>query len=881
MSRVAGQLLRWMIVLGAIGGAVGLSLAIWINSQLPPLDNLSAYEPALITQVYDRQGKLLTEFAAERRIIVPLDDMPDVLKNAFLAAEDHNFYDHFGIEPLGILRAAWKNLLAGRTVQGASTITQQVARSFFLTQARTYIRKIREIFLALKLERNLSKDEILFLYLNQIYLGRGAYGVGAAAQMYFGKAPADLTLAESAIIAGLPPAPTRYAPHVSPEKARLRQVYVLDRMLETGVIGRADHATALAEGVAVMRWNSPFWLSPYASEAIRGWLLERFPEDAVMRGGLKVYTTIDKDGTAAAEEAVRRGLEALDKRQGYRGPITTLASAEVPGRIAEIREELTARRIEHLSGGVIRWVAPDDWTPPVHASAGPVTDGTMVNEPFPGVVTAISKDQYAWVDFGIGVGRLPAIGMLWARKLDPDVAAGAEIINHPRERLQVGDVIQVKRLTAEDITASMMPQWVKDKALEKLAKIQEMPGPLLLALEQRPRVQAALASILPDTGEILAVVGGYSYSDSQFNRALQALRQPGSAFKPIVYSLALDSGYTPASVLIETPVIYQDVEREYRWKPKNYEDKFFGPMTIVDALTHSRNLVTIQLVRRMGISRIIQRAQDLGIESALPSDLSMALGSGVVYPVEILRPYAAFANGGLRPELSLVREVWDATGTPVYQYFPPVTDAPAIPFAPFTLAPPPAPADVPFGLRSIDPVAAPELDGFPRVLSEETAYQMTYLLRNVVERGTGWRARALGRPTAGKTGTTDDNIDSWFVGYTSQVATSVWVGFDQLQPLGKYETGSRAAIPIWLEYMQAIHKGLPYRDFPGPEAIIYRNIDAKTGKLATPLSEKVLPAVPFREGTEPDVQRARPSDPQNAADLFFKTDDFIHNTEDW
>lgn len=864
--------MRAIVAFALLGLIAGIVLIALIEASLPPLDTLGNYEPALITRVYDRNGVLITEFAEERRRIVPLEAMPRHLLEAFLAAEDDNFYDHFGVEPLAILRAALANFLAGRTVQGASTITQQVARSFFLTQKRTITRKLREILLALKLERNLSKDEILFLYLNQIYLGRGAYGVAAAAEMYFGKELAQLTLAESAVLAGLPPAPSTYAPHVAPEKARARQMYVLGRLRRLGWIDAEAYAAAVSEPVAIYRWEAPFWRAPYVSEAVRTWLLERFDATTVMRGGLQVYTSIDLERTQAAAAAVRNGLIAHDRRQGYRGPVTHLATEAAR---AAWRTQAAAKLLDRLNtelrGGVIAYVGPATADARIPDAYGkPATALIGMDMVFPGLVTGFhDARRVAWVDFGLGTAQLPEIGMVWARQPDPDVDTNTEIVRHPRERLRVGDVIELRRLRLNDDA----PEWMREREQALRRDLGQDGAPLLAELWQEPEAQAALVSVLPQSGEIVAMVGGYDYASSQFNRALMAARQPGSAFKPIVYSLALDRGFTPASILIDTPLVYQDVEREYRWKPKNYEGKFYGPMTLTDALTHSRNVVTIQLARELGITAIQERARALGIASELPNDLSLALGSGVVTPVELVRPYATFANAGYRPEIVLVREVWDATGKPVYQYFPPVTREPALRFSPFVAAPPPAVGDVPFKLRAVEPVSAPELVAFPQVLSPETAYQMTYLLRNVVERGTGWRARVLGRPTAGKTGTTDDNIDSWFAGFTADLATVVWVGYDQLRSLGKYETGSRAAAPIWTEYMLAAQRGLPVRDFEVPPGIVMRRIDAEKGTLATPLSKKVL-LMPFREGTEPGASGAQePS--------LLDTSDWLHSPDDW
>lgn len=853
----------------AAGVLVVLGILLWFNAQLPPLDTLKAYEPALITKVFDRHGELITEYAAERREIVELTEMPPHLLDAFVAAEDDKFYRHFGIDPIGIMRAVWKALMAGEIRQGASTITQQVARSFFLSQKREISRKIKEILLAFKLELNLSKDEILFLYLNQIYLGRGAYGVGSAAEVYFGVKPAELTVAQASMIAGLPPAPSRYAPHIAPDKARTRQLYVLNRMLETGRLSAEAAEAARNERVGIVEWIAPSWNAPWVDSFVRQWLFERFPEDAVLSGGLRVYTTFDLGATRRAEQALRTGLEDLDKRQGYRGPITAVAQTEwsaLTERFALAVSEKVERRTQ---GRVIDWIGPAATSA---AAPLPVTAILQPEDLFAGLVTGFDrKNKLAWVDFGLGVGRLAAEGMAWAREPDPDFYPTTSIlVADPAARLKRGSHILVRKYAPAYIDRLDLNETARKNVKDRLDTMAADGGPLVMLLEQTPLVQGAIVSILPQSGEVIAMVGGYDFSASQFNRAVQAKRQPGSAFKPVVYSAALDAGLTPASILIDSPVVYQDVEREFRWKPKNYENKFYGPMTLVDALTYSRNLVTIQLVRDIGIDRIRDRAVALGIETELPRDLSMALGSGVVTPLEMTLPYATFANLGRRPQAVFVREVWDATGNSVYSYLPPTTDRVAIRFSPFEKAPLQGKRDVPFGLRAVGAVYADAPTAYPQAISPETAYQMTYLLRNVVERGTGWRSRAIGQPAAGKTGTTDDNIDSWFSGYTCDVATSVWVGFDQLQPLGRIETGSRAANPIWVDFMKEIKKNQPICEFAIPDGIVFRDIDAETGRPAQPWTSNKVLLMPFRKDQVGGLAERIRGDSEGAHDFMQK-----------
>jgi len=554
------RLKPWLYGVGFVGLVCGVLLGaylLWLYQQLPPLTNLSEYEPALITRVYDRHGALITEISEERRVIVPVERLPQHVIRAFLAAEDDNFYHHWGVEPLAILRAAWKNFVAGGVRQGASTITQQVAKTFFLTPERRLVRKIKELFLALRLERNFSKNEILFLYLNQIYFGRGAYGIGAAAEMYFDTHAWDLDVAEAAMLAGLPKAPSRYAPHVAPELARERQLYVLERMEQTGWLTAAEAQTWRAERTDIHRWESPFWQATYAAAAVRNWLLLRFDEETVKRGGLRVYTTFDLEALKAAEEAVRKGLRALDRRQGYRGPVTSLRGARAVTWQTERQVEFWTE-MDHERHPTTMHTVPV--SPTVRPQ--PVTRYVPEDWDFPAMVTGFTKDgRDAWVDFGPGMGRVPVEAMRWAREPDPEVAAGVETVAAAADVLKLGDVIRVARVDLDEIEADEDRQAMENR-LEAAAAAPARPGTLPLQLEQIPEVEGALVSVIPETGEVIALVGGYDFRRSQFNRALQARRQPGSAFKPIVYAAALEHGYTPASILVDTPIVYEDLEAE-------------------------------------------------------------------------------------------------------------------------------------------------------------------------------------------------------------------------------------------------------------------------------------------------------------------------------
>lgn len=747
-----------------------------VTRNLPRISSLNDYEPSIITTLYSADKTPIAEYCLERRIVVPLERIPERLVQAFVAAEDSRFFEHQGIDYLGILRALWKNIRAGGIVQGGSTITQQVTRSLLLSPERSLTRKIREAILAYRIDKHLSKEEILYLYLNQIYLGHGAYGVEAAAQNYFRKHVEELNLAECAMLAGLPRAPSAYSPYSHPQRARERQIYVLKRMVEDGYIISEQATEALATPLEIKErqdWNLAD--VPYFAEHVRRYLEEKYGEETLYRGGLQVYTTVDLEFQRAAQEALRRGLRELDKRQGYRGPLGHLAPEEIEGFFKDLESNRNGEPLE--SGDIVR-----------------------------GVVVAVSSGKKTVkVRLPQAMGTLPLEHMSWAREPDPEVAAGAVKVKDPAEVLQVGDVIQV-RLLKGDHGAT---EW-------------------LVALEQEPEVQGALLCMENGTGRVKAMLGGYDFQKSQFNRAVQSCRQPGSAFKPIIYAAALDKGYTPATTIIDSPIIYSDEEMDWKWKPKNYKERFYGPTLFRTALIQSRNVVTIKIVRDIGIDYVIDYARRLGIDSPLSRDLSLALGSSGVSLLELTNAYSVFANQGELVTPIFITKVMDRHGN----------------------------------------VLEENRTQKERVLDKETSYIMTHLLQEVVKYGTGWRARALGREAAGKTGTTNNQQDAWFIGYTPSYVTGVWVGFDDGRQLGKYETGSRAACPVWTMFNQDILKGRPVQVFPVPEKVVFAKIDAKTGLLARAGdNEAVFEA--FKEGMAP-TRTARETAP--AVDQFFKAD---------
>ncbi len=731
----------------------------YVSSTLPDVKTLSDYKPPLITRIYADDGTVIAEYSRERRILVPFEKIPKTLVQAFVAAEDASFFKHQGIDFVSIGRAALKNLKAGGIAQGGSTITQQVAKKLLLTSERTFTRKFKEAILAWRMEQALTKQEILYLYLNQIYLGHRAYGVEAAAENYFDKNVDELTLAESAILAGLPQAPSRYSPYRHYARAMERQKYVLGRMVEEGFITPEERDQAAAEKVVIKpRLNHLLDVTAYFNEQVRRYLEERFGEDMLYTGGLQVETSINLEMQDVARQAVKNNLRAHDKRQGYRGVTAVLSETE--------QQEFLAGQAEQFS-------------------EEPLVEGAFSQA----LVTGIADDHLT-CRIGDKTGLISIKDSKWAAPIE----VTSEPVEEPtgnaekgkKTIMPVGSVIEVK---------------VLDASVE----------PLLLALEQEPEAQAALVAIDPFTGEIKAMVGGYDFSKSQFNRAIQAQRLPGSAIKPLIYAAALDRGYTPASIILDTPLIYENKKVQTgeieEWKPKNYEEKFYGPTTFRQALAHSRNVVTIKILEDIGINYAANYIEKLGIETPLQRDLSMALGSTAVTPLEMLTAYTVFANGGVLIPPTYITRIKDRNGRILESIDP---------------------ADFATGMA-----ADQRLIRKPprRVISPETAYLITNIMESVVQEGTGWRAKAIGRPSAGKTGTTNDLKDAWYIGFIPQLACVSWVGYDQERPLGKSETGSRAAAPAWVAFMKEAAKQYPVEQFRVPDTIEFRPIDTKTGLL--------------------------------------------------
>ena len=773
------MVLGLMALIAAVGGYQ------YISQDLPKINSLMDYRPPIITTVYAEDGRRIGEFFKERRIVIPLGEVPPLLVKAFIAAEDSRFFQHQGIDPFSILRAALKNLEAGTIKQGGSTITQQVTRSFLLTPEKSYIRKIKEVILSYRIEKAFTKEEILFLYLNQIYLGHGAYGVQAAAENYFAKSVRELNLAECAVLAGLPQAPTRYSPFRHPEQARARQIYVLNRMVEEGFITREQADEALSVKLDIKpRRNIYVEQVPYYTEHVRRYVEGKYGADALYNQGLQIHTAVSIEFQKIAEQEVNKGLIEIDKRQGYRGPLKSITASEIDAFLQEQAADLESSPL-----------LPDRITQAVV---------TQVNDQAKTVAVRIGKDS----------GILTLAEMAWARKPNPDLAHYEAKIRQPSMALKPGDVVLVK---------------IKDPR-------KNLQDPWHVTLEQEPLVQGAVLCLETETGLVKAMVGGRDFNETQFNRAIQSRRQPGSSFKPIIYAAALDrkfsdpkKAYTPATMIIDSAVVFEDRKGEQSWKPKNYKETFYGPTLLREALAQSRNVVTVKILQDIGVDYTIEYARKLGITAELTRTLSLALGASGVSLFELTRAYSVFANQGFLIEPVFVLKITDRGGN----------------------------------------VLEEAVSERRKVIEKDTAFIMTNLMESVVQHGTGQRIKALGRPAAGKTGTTNDMYDAWYIGYTPEYITGVWVGFDTEAPLGKTETGAVAASPIWLGFMKQVLANESVKTFQPPDGVIFAKIDAETGLLPVTETRKTIFEC-FKEGTVPSDFSKRPGEVKETEDFFKK-----------
>jgi len=788
-------------------------LYVALAPQLPSIETLKDVQLQVPLRVYTRDNLLLAEFGEKRRSPLKFEEAPDMMVKAILAAEDDRFFQHPGVDYQGIIRATLHLLKTGQKGQGGSTITMQVARNFFLTREKTYLRKINEIFLALKIERELSKQEILELYLNKIYLGNRAYGVGAAAQVYYDKKIQELRPDQFAMIAGLPKAPSKYNPIANLTRATQRRDYVLGRMRDLGYLSNEIYEIAIntQDDAKVHRLRLGLE-APYVAEMVRADMVARFGNQAYTMG-YKVYTSIDSRLQQAASSALVTNLLNYDRRHGYRG-VTQRLDDERLLDVAVVSEMLgDIRTINDLQAAVVMNVLPQS------------AEVLLAN----GELIQLEWDALKWARPALAKGRV-----------GPAPTQASQILSR-------GDVIRIKRNNES--------KWL---------------------LSQLPEVAGGLVSLDPEDGAIVALAGGFDFYSSKFNRVTQAARQPGSNFKPFVYSAALNSGYTPASLINDAPVVFDDPGLESTWRPENYSGKFFGPTRLRVALTKSRNLVSIRLLRQVGIKRAISYIKNFGFDtSKLQADLSLALGSSNYTPLEVVTGYAVLANGGYQVEPYFIDRIESSNGETLFEANPLTVcreceeDTPALVEATND-------SQIPeVGMENYQQAISEENTAVvledrperiaPRSISPQVHYQMTSILRDVVKRGTGRRALSLGRKDlAGKTGTTNDQRDAWFSGYNASAVTSAWVGFDDNRPLGARETGARAALPMWIAYMAEALKGVRETPLVQPEDMITVRIDPETGLLANETQSNAIFET-FRSEYVPKQKALVQADPQSEA----------------
>ncbi len=767
----------------------GVLLFLYYSRSLPDFTSLKERNLNVYSIVYSEEDEVVGKFLMDNRIPIAYEQVPKQLVNAFIAAEDAEFFQHKGVDYKGILRAILKNLLAGRIVQGGSTITQQVTKTFFLTPKRSLLRKLKEVAYAFGLERDFSKEEILTLYLNNIYLGNGAYGVEAAAESYFNKRIEQLNLAEMAMMAGLVKAPSRYSPVNNFNRAKDRQAYVLTRMTELGFVSQEQREKALRVPLRIQsRESAYFSKAPYFTEFIRHQVERKYGKEKVYQEGLRIYTTLDLSFQRVAQKSVEMGLRKLDKRRGFRGPLHILSEKEVKELLKKKKGALNPLSRNEIFEGVI--LSKDD-----------------------------SKKFYTvWV--ADRKGMLPFSEMSWALTIKPTPNDRPQKVKTPGDLLQPGEVVQVR---------------VKETLKKDQAPV--------LTLEQEPLVQGALLCLDPKTGYVKAMVGGRDFSESQFNRAIHSRRQPGSAFKPFIYAAALEKGYTPSTILMDSPVEYSGHDGGTYWAPKNYDKTFKGPITFRNALAHSRNVVTVKILEDIGVGFALNFIKKLGIETPIKRDLSVALGTSGVSMLEMTSGFAVFANGGERIQPIFIKKIVTMKGEVLEEYTPYIE------------------TDEKEEEEVISESPSPFLK--ENVISAQNAFIMNHLLQGVVQHGTGQRAKVLGRPIAGKTGTSSDYYDAWFIGYTPSLLTGVWVGFDDKTSLGINETGSRAALPIWISFMDQALKSIPVEIFQPPNGIKLVKVNIETGLPSDGDSPETITEA-FIDNTTPGEENLEKESPSSA-----------------
>lgn len=824
------RFLFWLVMsIFAGSGILILAVYLFLAPTLPDAEELKDVELQTPLRVFTADGRLISEFGEKRRTPLTYEETPKQFINALLASEDDSFFEHFGIDLKGLARAVFELIRTGRKKSGGSTITMQVAKNYYLSSEKTFARKFTEIMLALKIEQALTKEEILELYINKIYLGKRAYGIEAAAQVYYGKSMKELNLAQIAMIAGLPQAPSAANPVNNPQRAIDRRNYVLARMLTLNMISKDEFEEAARAPVTARYHGAVSEISaPYVAEMVRRDMVERYGESAYT-AGYNVYTTITAPRQEAANRALQAGILSYDREHGYRAPkpvadVVRYNVADIP----ELKEWLSKASADYD----INWPETlSNWSDILRTQ----DDMGLIA---PAIVSRVEQDG-AWYFMNDSEHWLPMSGVKWAKPY-VDVNIVGKEPTQPADVLSVGQRI-----------------WIEETA----------NGPLLA---QQPEAEGALVSMLPNDGAIQALVGGFSPAGNQFNRVIQADRQPGSAFKPFIYSAALSNGFTPASIINDAPVVFEDASLENTWRPENHSGKFYGPTRLREALYRSQNLVSIRILKQIGASTAVNYVVPFGFpRSKLNADLSLALGASAVSPLELATGYCALANGGFAVKPYLVSRIEDSSGNILFSATPPtVCHECELAAGQTSTDDKQSSTDENPAANADEPAVAteePQINPAPRVMDKRTNFLMVSMLKDVVRLGTGKRALALNRDDlAGKTGTTNDQKDAWFSGFSPDLVTTVWIGFDQPVTLGKWAFGSNTALPVWVDYMGSALKDVPEHPFEQPEGIVSVRIDPQTGLLARPGQTDAM----FEYFREEDVPKefARTGVQENAED---------------
>tara|TARA_Y100000590_G_scaffold469529_1_gene657801 strand:- start:241990 stop:244704 length:2715 start_codon:yes stop_codon:yes gene_type:complete len=899
------------VALGVIGAVFGISIIVYFSFTLPKISKLSDYSPPITSQILAKDGTVLASLSKEKREIIQLDEVPPLVIDAFLSAEDSQFYEHQGVDYLGVMRAMIANIKAGRVVQGGSTITQQVAKSLLLSHERSFTRKIKDFLLAQRIEKKLSKKEILFLYLNQVYLGGGYYGVKTAFRGYFGKELAEATVAEAAMVAGLLVAPGKYSPYINPSRAKKRQAYVLSRLLANEKISEEDYKQAVEEKIKYRIRKPSYFKAGYFTDWVRQRVIEKVGEENFLKNGFRVVTTLDWELQQVAEKEIKEGAKAIDKRQGFKGPLKHLESE------AAFRDHYKKIRIEKYKENSNYFVVNEEREKVFELSLDPnelsatedhikdVQSKIKYKRFYPGyrkddplleqikpeenyeavVLKVLDPERLVIVSVGGVTGIMGYEQFNWAHeRIIQEERHFYPYVTNPSTILKKGDVVLVKIINKKAKFHNTIRKAAFDKRLKankELSKIKK-ENYLLCLLDQEPDAEAALVSILPSTGEVISFVGGYDFSKSQFNRAIQSQRQPGSSFKPLLFAAGLENGYTPATIIIDSPEALGGYDASLNWKPRNYDGKFKGPITFRNSLEQSRNVPTIKIAEKLGVPKILEFSKRIGFKATLDEDLSLALGSFGVTLMDMVATYGIFPNGGKLLTIKSITSVTDRNGESYYLEDKEVEAAPT-PEVVEEVEPSPEPTEVVEGenveeepKEKINPFL--ESLGGDQVYDQRLSYIMTNLMRGVVLHGTGRGARSVSQYLGGKTGTTNSYVDAWFTGFSSNVVTGVWTGFDDNKTLGFGETGARSALPIWKEYMSAALKKFGENDFKPPLGIVNVLIDKDTGKPSSSGNTRAFLEA-FVEGTEPGSQQEKAQNEEGADKntQFFEEDDYYNN----